>query len=126
MKIPTELRYTESHEWVRLDGDLATVGITDHAQCELSDVVYVELPKIGRQASAKDPVAVVESVKAASDIYAPLAGEISEANSALGSNPSLVNTDPYNQGWIFKIKLTDTTQINNLLDAKKYAALIGK
>lgn len=126
MKIPDQLRYTETHEWLRLEGDIATVGITDHAQSELSDVVYVELPQPGRTASAKDAVAVVESVKAASDIYAPLAGEITAVNSALSSNPALINTDPYGEGWIFKLKLTDPAQLASLKDAKAYHSHIGK
>jgi glycine cleavage system H protein len=126
MNIPDSLRYTESHEWLRLDGDIATVGITDHAQSELSDVVFVETPKPGKTAAAREAVAVVESVKAASDIYAPVAGEIIEVNSALASNPALVNTDPYGEGWIFKMKVADTAQIAALKDAKAYAAHIGK
>jgi len=126
MNIPDSLRYTESHEWIRLDGATAIVGVTDHAQSELSDVVFVELPKPGKTAAARDAVAVVESVKAASDIYAPLAGEITEANAALSANPALINTDPYGEGWIFKMKIADPAQAAALKDAKAYAAHIGK
>jgi glycine cleavage system H protein len=126
MNIPHSLRYTDSHEWLRLDGATATIGITDHAQSELSDVVFVETPKPGKTASARDAVAVVESVKAASDIYAPVAGEIIEANPALASNPALINTDPYGEGWIFKMKVADAAQVATLKDAKAYAAHIGK
>src|ERR1700761_7492888 len=100
-QIPDSLRYAASHEWVRVDNDLATVGITDHAQAELSDVVYVDLPKPGAQVKAGAVAAVIESVKAASDIYAPLTGEVVEANAALGSKPELVNQDPYGEAWLF-------------------------
>lgn len=126
MNIPDSLRYTESHEWIRLDGTTATIGVTDHAQSELSDVVFVELPKPGKTAAARDAVAVVESVKAASDIYAPVAGEIIESNTALTANPALINTDPYGEGWIFKMKVADPAQATALKDAKAYAAHIGK
>ena len=103
--VPDDLFYTESHEWVRVEGENARVGITDHAQSELTDVVFVELPKVGTKVDARGNVAVVESVKAASDIYAPIAGEVVEANEALSSNPALVNTDPFGEGWIFVVKM---------------------
>lgn len=125
MNIPAELFYNSSHEWIRLDGDIATVGITDHAQAELTDVVFVELPAMGRSVDMGDPSAVVESVKAASDIYAPLSGEIVECNSAVEADPSLVNTDPYGDGWIFRLKLTQPGQMEQLMDAKAYEALIS-
>ncbi len=125
MNIPTDLRYANSHEWVRLEGEIATVGISDHAQAELTDVVFVELPALGRQVDAGDPTAVVESVKAASDIYAPLGGEIVEVNPEVEADPSLVNTDPYGKGWIFKLKLSNTTALATLLDATAYAAHIS-
>ncbi len=125
MNIPAELFYNSSHEWIRLDGDIATVGITDHAQAELTDVVFVELPAMGRSVDMGDPSAVVESVKAASDIYAPLSGEIVECNSAVEADPSLVNTDPYGDGWIFRLKLTQLTQVEQLMDAKSYESLIS-
>ena len=123
--IPEGLLYAESHEWVKIDGSIATVGITDHAQSELSDVVFVELPKIGKVLDAKAPAAVVESVKAASDIYAPLAGEVVEVNAGLEAEPALVNTDPYGKAWIFKLKLSDPSQTAKLHDAAAYAKLIA-
>ena len=125
MNVPDNLRYTSDHEWVLLDGDTATVGITDHAQEELTDVVFVELPENGRSCDAGDPVAVVESVKAASDIYVPLAGEIIEGNAELESDPALANTDPYGAGWIFKVRLNDPSSVEQLMDAEAYRGLIG-
>src|SRR5208337_4792650 len=105
-KIPSDLKYAKSHEWVRVSGDVATVGITDHAQHELTDVVFVELPAPGRQVKAGGACAVVESVKTASDIYSPLSGEIIEVNRAVVDNPALVNKEPHTGGWFFKIKLS--------------------
>jgi glycine cleavage system H protein len=125
MNIPNELRYNSSHEWVRLEGDIATVGITDHAQAELTDVVFVELPAIGRQVDLGDPTAVVESVKAASDIYAPISGEVVEGNPEVEADPSLVNTDPYGKGWIFKMRVKDVAAVGNLMDAAAYGAMIS-
>jgi glycine cleavage system H protein len=125
MNVPQNLRYNNSHEWVLLDGDIATVGISDHAQEELTDVVFVELPPVGKTVDVGDPTAVVESVKAASDIYAPVSGEVVEVNDAVEADPSLVNTDPYGKGWIFKLKLKDAAQLDKLLDAADYEALIG-
>src|SRR5213596_2248045 len=125
MNVPDDLRYAESHEWVRVEGENARVGITDHAQAELTDVVYVELPKIGAKATAKGQIAVVESVKAASDIYAPVSGTVIEVNKALESNPALINTDPFGQGWIFVIKLTSADDLNQLMHADAYRKLIG-
>lgn len=125
MNVPDNLRYTSDHEWILLDGDVATIGITDHAQEELTDVVFVELPENGRTCDAGDPVAVVESVKAASDIYVPLAGEIVEGNIELEADPSLVNTDPYGAGWIFKVRLSDVSSVDGLMDAEAYGGLIG-
>ena len=123
--VPDDLRYTESHEWVRLEGDRARVGITDHAQAELTDVVYVELPKVGTQVEARGNIAVVESVKAASDIYAPIKGEVVEANEALSSNPALVNTDPFGEGWIFVLKMANADDAKQLKDAAGYRQAIG-
>ncbi len=123
--VPDDLFYTESHEWVRVEGDMARVGITDHAQAELTDVVYVELPKVGAQAEARGQIAVVESVKAASDIYAPIKGEVVEANEALSSNPALVNTDPFGEGWIFVLKMASPDDVKQLKDATAYRAAIG-
>jgi glycine cleavage system H protein len=125
MNLPTDLRYNSSHEWVRLEGDVATVGITDHAQAELTDVVFVELPVIGRQVDMGDPTAVVESVKAASDIYAPISGEVIEGNPAVEADPSLVNTDPYGAGWIFKMRVKDLAAVEKLMDAAAYGAMIS-
>src|SRR5215204_3796941 len=105
--IPSDLRYAKSHEWVRVAGDTATVGITDHAQHELTDVVFVELPAVGRKVTAGEACAVVESVKTASDIYAPVSGEVVEINNAVSDNPALVNSDPYGQGWFFRVKLSN-------------------
>lgn len=125
MNIPTDLKYNSSHEWVRLEGDIATVGITDHAQAELTDVVFVELPAVGKAVDLGDPTAVVESVKAASDIYAPLSGEIVEGNPEVEADPALVNTDPYGKGWIFKMRVKDLASADSLMDAAAYGAMIG-
>ncbi len=125
MNVPAELRYNSSHEWIRLEGEIATVGITDHAQEELTDVVFVELPAVGRAVDAGDPTAVVESVKAASDIYAPIAGEVVEVNPAVEAEPALVNTDPYGNGWLFKLRVKNPAEVTALLDAAAYTALIG-
>jgi len=125
MNVPDDLLYTESHEWIKRDGDKVRIGITDHAQAELTDVVYVELPKLDRQVNAKEAVAVVESVKAASDIYAPIKGTIVGANKALESNPALINTDPFGEGWIFELKIADESELKNLKDAATYKQQIG-
>jgi len=125
MNVPDDLRYAESHEWVRVEGENARVGITDHAQAELTDVVYVELPKIGAEATAKSQIAVVESVKAASDIYAPVSGTIIEANKALEGNPALINTDPFGEGWIFVVKMDSPDEVKQLKDAAGYRQQIG-
>ncbi|MGA2659499.1 MAG: glycine cleavage system protein GcvH [Verrucomicrobiota bacterium] len=123
--VPSDLKYAKSHEWVRLSGEVATVGITDHAQHELTDVVFVELPALGRQVKAGEACAVVESVKTASDIYSPLSGEIIEVNRAVADEPGLVNTEPWAGGWIWKIKLSRPEELNTLLSADQYVALIG-
>ena len=125
MNVPDNLRYTSDHEWILLEGDVAKVGITHHAQEELTDVVFVELPEEGRSCDAEDPIAVVESVKAASDIYAPIAGEIVEGNAELEADPSLANTDPYGAGWIFKIRVKDTAAVEALMSAEDYKGLLG-
>ena len=125
MNVPDDLKYTESHEWLRLDGSAGRVGITDHAQAELTDVVYVELPKVGARAEAKQPIAVVESVKAASDIYSPVSGTITEVNTALESNPALVNTDAFGEGWLFVIALDSGETTEGLLGPAAYSALIA-
>jgi glycine cleavage system H protein len=125
-QIPDSLRYAASHEWVRVDNDLATVGITDHAQAELSDVVYVDLPKPGALLKAGTVAAVVESVKAASDIYAPVTGEVVEINSALVATPELVNKDPYGEAWLFRVKLANAPELDKLMDAAGYKASINE
>ena len=125
MNVPDELLYTESHEWIKREGDNVRVGITDHAQAELTDVVFVELPKVEREVNAKEAVAVVESVKAASDIYAPVKGKIVEANKALEANPALINTDPFGQGWLFVLKVGNADDLKQLKDAAAYKAQIG-
>lgn len=125
MNVPSDLRYNSSHEWLRLEGDVATVGITDHAQAELTDVVFVELPSVGRAVDMGDPTAVVESVKAASDIYAPVSGEVVEINPAVEADPALVNTDPYGNGWLFKLRVKNPADVAGLLDAAAYTALIS-
>ena len=122
---PTELRYASSHEWSRLEEDgTITVGITNHAQHALGDVVFVELPEVGRQLSAGDECAVVESVKAASDIYAPVSGEVIAVNEALADAPELVNSDPYGEAWFFRVKPVDASELDGLLDADGYLATI--
>ena len=125
MNVPDDLFYTESHEWVRREGDNARVGITDHAQAELTDVVYVELPKVDRKVNAKEATAVVESVKAASDIYAPVKGTVVEVNKALEGNPALINTDPFGEGWIFVLKMDSPDDVKQLKDAAGYRKAIG-
>lgn len=124
MKVPDNLKYTATHEWVRAEGDIAAVGITDHAQAELTDIVYLELPAQGKQVTAKSPVAAIESVKAASDIYAPVSGEIVEVNGALPGDPGAVNAQPY-ESWMFKIRMSDPTELVALQDAAAYRQAIG-
>jgi len=123
--IPSDLKYAKSHEWVRVSGDTAAVGITDHAQHELTDVVFVELPEVGRKVKAGEACAVVESVKTASDIYSPVSGEIVALNKPVTDNPALVNTEPYAGGWFFKIKLSNPAELNALLSPEQYKAQIG-
>jgi glycine cleavage system H protein len=125
MLVPEDLRYAETHEWIRPDGATGIVGITDHAQAELTDVVFVELPQVGAVLEAHQAVAVVESVKAASDIYSPVAGEVVAVNSELETNPALVNTDPYGAGWLFKVKLSNPAEISSLKTAADYRNQIG-
>jgi glycine cleavage system H protein len=125
MNVPDDLLYTESHEWVRREGDKIRVGITDHAQAELTDVVYVELPKMGATYETGGTIAIVESVKAASEIYAPAKGTVLEVNKALESNPALINTDPYGEGWIYVMQVENSDQLKELKDAAAYQAMIG-
>ena len=125
MNVPDDLFYTESHEWIKREGENIRVGITDHAQAELTDVVFVEVPKIDRQANAKEAIAVVESVKAASDIYAPVKGTVVESNKALEADPGLINREPFGQGWLFAMKIDNPDDLKNLKDAAAYKKQIG-
>ena len=118
--------FTKDHEWVRVDGDAGIVGITDYAQGQLGDIVFVEVPEAGRQLDKGGDAAVVESVKAASDIYAPVGGEVIEGNSALADQPSLVNTDPEGEGWFFKLRIADPSELNGLMDADAYRAFVAE
>lgn len=122
---PSDLKYASSHEWARLEGDIVVVGITDHAQDALGDLVFVELPEVGDTVSAGDEAGVVESVKAASDIYAPVSGEIVAINDALEDTPELINSDPYGEGWMYKIKVADVSELDNLLSADDYEAQVA-
>jgi glycine cleavage system H protein len=124
-QIPSDLKFAKSHEWIRVSGDTATVGISDHAQSELTDVVFVELPEAGRKVKAGEACAVVESVKTASDIYSPVSGEIVALNQPVTDNPALVNTEPYAGGWFFKIKLSNPAELNALLSPEDYKKQIG-
>jgi glycine cleavage system H protein len=124
--VPQDLRYTKEHEWVRVEGGLATVGITDYAAHELGDVVFVELPEIGRTVAQSAAIGVIESVKAVSDLFAPLAGDVVEANAELSSEPELLNSDPFGKGWMLRIEIADASQIDGLLDAAAYDALTAK
>lgn len=125
MNIPSELKYTKDHEWVQIDGDVATVGITDFAQSELGDIVYVEVETVGEELDQEEVFGTVEAVKTVSDLFLPLSGEIVEFNEALENDPELVNNDPYGAGWMVKIKISDASQIDSLLEAEGYAELIG-
>jgi glycine cleavage system H protein len=125
MLVPDDLRYADTHEWIRLQGEVGTVGITDHAQAELTDIVYVEVPAVGAKLDQKQTAAVVESVKAASDIYSPVGGEVVEVNKELEGNPALVNSDPYGAGWLFKLKLSNKDELEGLKDANAYRVQIG-
>ena len=123
--VPSDLKYAKSHEWVRVSGDTATIGITDHAQAELTDIVFVELPAAGRKVKAGEACAVVESVKTASDIYSPVSGEIMEINQAVVDNPALVNSEPDSGGWFYKIKLSNPAELSALLSPDDYQKQIG-
>ena len=124
MNVPDDLRYSSDHEWVRLEGDVARVGITDYAQDALGDVVYVEVPEVGAQAASGDKVSEVESTKSVSDIYAPIAGQVVDVNSTLADSPELINQDPYGEGWICVLRPSDPAAVADLLDAAAYRALI--
>ena len=125
MNIPAELKYTKDHEWVKVDGDIATVGITDFAQGELGDIVYVEVETVGEQLEAEEVFGTVEAVKTVSDLFLPLAGEILEFNEGIADAPELVNEDPYGEGWMIKVKLNDPAALEGLLSAEQYQSLIG-
>lgn len=124
MNVPEELKYTKEHEWVKIDGDMATVGVTDYAQGELGDIVFVELPEVGDVTKQFEPCANIEAVKAVSDFYAPVSGEVTELNSELEQTPQLVNKEPYGKGWFIKIKLSDQGELDSLLSAEDYKKLI--
>ena len=123
--VPDDLHYTESHEWIRIEGDRAVVGITDYAQDALTDVGWVELAEVGAKGGAMEPCARVESVNSVSEIYAPVSGEIVESNEALEDTPEAINQDPYGEGWIFTLRMDDASQVEDLLDAATYTGLIG-
>jgi glycine cleavage system H protein len=123
--LPKDLKYTQEHEWIKIEGDLVRVGITDYAQKELGDVVFVDLPSVGDRVNAKDPVATIESVKAVSEIYAPISGEVMEINDSLEHSPEFVNQDPYGKGWIFIIEPINSKEIEDLLTPAAYSSLIG-
>ncbi|MBK78871.1 MAG: glycine cleavage system protein H [Flavobacteriaceae bacterium] len=125
MNIPADLKYTKDHEWVKIENDIATVGITDFAQGELGDIVYIEVDSLGENLESESVFGTVEAVKTVSDLFMPLSGEIIEFNSELESSPELVNEDPYNSGWMIKIKLSDANSASNLLDSKQYKDLIS-
>ena len=125
MNIPTDLLYTADHEWIRLEGDIATVGVTDYAQGELGDIVFVEVETEGEELDAEEVFGTIEAVKTVSDLFLPVAGEIVEFNSALEDDPSLINNDPFGDGWIIKVKVSDTSDIEALMNADAYAASLG-
>jgi glycine cleavage system H protein len=123
--IPDDLKYSKEHEWVKLEGDIATIGITDYAQGELGDIVFIELPGVGAKLEKMKPFGTIEAVKAVSDIFSPVTGEVAEVNTALEADAGVVNSDPYGDGWIIKVKISNKAEVDQLLDAKTYAGLIG-
>ena len=125
MNIPTDLRYTADHEWIKLEGDIATVGVTDYAQGELGDIVFVEVETEGEELDAEEVFGTIEAVKTVSDLFLPVAGEILEFNSALEDDPSLINNDPFGDGWIIKVKVSDTADVDALMNSEAYAASLG-
>ena len=125
MSVPTDLKYTKDHEWIRIDGDVATIGITDFAQGELGDIVYVEVETVDEELDAEEVFGTVEAVKTVSDLFMPIAGEVLEFNESLESNPEKVNEDPYGDGWMIKVKIADSIEIDDLLGSDEYADLIG-
>lgn len=124
MNIPADLKYTKEHEWVKIDGNIATIGITDYAQGELGDIVFVELPDIGAGVKQMDSFGTIEAVKAVSDMYSPVTGKVVEINSALDDDPMVINQDPYGDGWMLKVELSDPSEIEQLLDASGYKGII--
>ncbi len=124
MEFPEELKYSRKHEWVRVDGGHATVGITEHAQAELGDVVHVELPKVGAEMEASNSFGTVESVKAVSDLFAPVSGKVTQVNSALEEQPEVINSDPYEDGWMVVIEMSDLGELDGLLSAEAYGAYV--
>jgi glycine cleavage system H protein len=124
MNIPAELKYTKDHEWVKIEGDIATVGITEFAQSELGDIVYVEIETVGETIAQEEIFGSIEAVKTVSDLFMPISGEILELNEELDGNPELVNSDPYGAGWMVKVKISDASEIENLLDAEAYKSLV--
>jgi glycine cleavage system H protein len=126
MNLPENLKYTKDHEWISVDGDIGTVGITDHAQGELGDVVFVELPAVGATVSQHKSFGTIEAVKAVSDLYAPASGSVTQTNGDLAKTPDLVNKDPYGKGWMVKIRLSNPAELGSLLNAAAYKALVGK
>ena len=125
MNVPTNLKYTKDHEWLRVEGDVAVIGITDFAQQELGDIVYVEIETVGETLEKEEVFGSVEAVKTVSDLFMPLSGEVLELNENLDANPELVNTDPFNDGWMVKVKISDQSELDDLLDSDAYSALIG-
>ncbi|MEC8968557.1 MAG: glycine cleavage system protein GcvH [Bacteroidota bacterium] len=125
MSVPTDLKYTKDHEWIRIDGDVATIGITDFAQGELGDIVYVEVETVDEELDAEEVFGTVEAVKTVSDLFMPIAGEVLEFNESLESNPEKVNEDPYGEGWMIKVKIADSSAVASLLEAGQYEELIG-
>lgn len=126
MEFPGDLKYSKEHEWVRLEGDVAVIGITEFAQDELGDIVYVEQPKVGDSVSQNDQFGVVESVKTVSDLYSPVSGEVVEVNEEVSSSPETINKDPYGAGWIIKVKTSDAAQLDSLLSADDYKTMVGQ
>lgn len=125
MNFPAELKYTKDHEWIRVEGDIATIGITEFAQRELGDIVYIDINTIGQEVAKEEVFGTVEAVKTVSDLFMPVAGTVTELNPALDSQPELVNTDPYGEGWMVKITLQNTSDVNDLLSAEAYQELVG-
>jgi len=126
VNIPADLKYTEEHEWVKLEDNIATIGITDYAQGELGDIVFVELPSEGDKVTQMEPFGTIEAVKAVSELFSPVTGKVVEVNSALDDDPMVINHDPYGDGWMIKVELSDTTQVEQLLDAAGYKGVIGQ